>query len=59
MLQVADETLEAQAFIDNLSKLGTGFAFQLNYNIISKSARQEIRNAKNDDEALHVIRQVG
>ena len=57
-LTVAKKTLNLQEVISILSKAGRAFISCLCDNIITQYSRQEINNAKNDAEALDIIRRV-
>ena len=57
-LTVAKATLKLPEVIDILGKVGKDFTFHLCDHIITQYGRQEINNAKNDGQALYIIRRV-
>ena len=57
-MAIAKQTLNLQPVIEVFGQVGTEFTSYLSDNIITRHKRQEIKNAKNDGEALDIIRQV-
>ena len=57
-LAVAKNTLRLPEVIDILGKVGKDFTYHLCDDIFPPYIRQEIKSAKNDGEALGIIRRV-
>ena len=57
-LAIAKQTIDLPPVIKVFGQVGTEFTSYLSPNIITPHKQQEIQNAKNDGEALGIIRQV-